>query len=39
MQNNELYMTCEEQRESLRSAGFSVTDILIKGGRALYLAR
>lgn len=38
MKNDQLFMTVDEQRSSLASAGFNVTDILIKGGRALYLA-
>lgn len=39
MQNDQLYMNLGEQRASLETAGFKVEEILIKGGRALYLAR
>jgi len=38
MQNDQLYMTLDEQRSCLESAGFSVSEILVKGGRALYRA-
>lgn len=38
LQDDQLYMTCDEQRACLTSAGFNVTDVLIKGGRALYHA-
>lgn len=38
MKNDQLYMSLDEQRASLQSADFDVVDILIKGGRALYLA-
>ncbi len=38
MQNDQLYMSCEEHRASLESAGYKVNDLLIKGGRALYLS-
>lgn len=37
MKNDQLYMSLTEQRSSLQRAGFEVVDILIKGGRALYL--
>ncbi|MES3008886.1 MAG: class I SAM-dependent methyltransferase [Pseudomonadota bacterium] len=39
MQNNELYMSLDEQRASLKSAGYEVTDVLIKGGRLLCRAQ
>jgi ubiquinone/menaquinone biosynthesis C-methylase UbiE len=38
LQNDQLYMTRDEQRSCLASAGFKVTDVLIKGGRSLYHA-
>ncbi len=38
MQNDQLYMSLAEQRSCLKSAGFTVTEILVKGGRALYRA-
>lgn len=38
MQNDQLYMSCEEHRASLAPAGYNVTDLLIKGGRVLYLS-
>jgi SAM-dependent methyltransferase len=38
LQNDQLYMTRDEQRNCLASAGFKVTDLLIKGGRSLYHA-
>ena len=38
MQNNELYMSISEQRQSLESAGYSYKEVLNKGGRALYNA-
>jgi SAM-dependent methyltransferase len=38
MQNDQLYMSIKEQKESLESAGFAVEEVLIKGGRALYRA-
>lgn len=38
MNNNQLYMSLDEQRACLRNAGYTVSDILIKGGRALYHA-
>ncbi len=36
LNNDQLYMTIDEQRECLRTAGFDVADVLIRGGRALY---
>jgi SAM-dependent methyltransferase len=36
--NDQLYMSRSEQREALECAGFHVTEILVKGGRALYRA-
>lgn len=36
--NDQLYMSRSEQREALEVAGFQVTEILTKGGRALYRA-
>ncbi len=38
MQNDQLYMSLDEQRSCLESAGFTVAEILVKGGRALYRA-
>jgi len=38
LQNDQLYMSLEEQRLSLNSAGYEVADILIKGGRSLFHA-
>lgn len=38
LQNDQLYMTRDEQRLCLASAGYKVTDVLIKGGRSLYHA-
>lgn len=38
MNNDQLYMSRIEQRQALESAGYCVSDILIKGGRALYKA-
>ncbi|MDO9316622.1 MAG: methyltransferase domain-containing protein [Gammaproteobacteria bacterium] len=38
MQNDQLYMSLAEQRSCLESAGFTVSEILVKGGRALYRA-
>lgn len=38
MDNDQLFMTLEEQRESLELAGYEVEEILVKGGRALYRA-
>ncbi len=38
MQNDQLYMPLDEQRSCLESAGFTVAEILVKGGRALYRA-
>lgn len=38
LQNDQLYMTRDEQRSCLISAGFEVTEVLIKGGRSLYHA-
>jgi len=36
--NDQLYMSRAEQRQALESAGFAVSEILVKGGRALYKA-
>ena len=36
--NDQLYMSRAEQRGALELAGFQVTEILVKGGRALYKA-
>lgn len=38
MQNDQLYMSLAEQRASMETAGFAVTEVLVKGGRALYSA-
>ncbi len=38
MQNDQLYMSLDEQRFCLKSSGYEVTDVLIKGGRSLYCA-
>lgn len=38
LSNDQLYMNLEEQREVLRRAGFIATEVLVKGGRALYSA-
>lgn len=38
MQNDQLYMTLDEQRSCLESAGFTASEVLVKGGRALYRA-
>lgn len=38
MSNDQLYMSRIEQRQALESAGYYVSEILIKGGRALYKA-
>ncbi len=39
LSNDQLYMSLDEQREVLRSAGFNASEVLVKGGRALYSAR
>jgi SAM-dependent methyltransferase len=39
MHNDQLYMSVDEQRSCLESAGFTVSAILVKGGRALYRAK
>ena len=39
LSNDQLYMSLEEQCEVLRSAGFNASEVLVKGGRALYSAR
>lgn len=39
MKNDQLYMSLTEQREAFQSAGYSATEILVKGGRALYHAQ
>ncbi|MDO8281426.1 MAG: class I SAM-dependent methyltransferase [Thermodesulfovibrionia bacterium] len=36
--NDQLYMSRSEQREAMACAGFHVTEIFVKGGRALYRA-
>lgn len=36
--NDQLYMSRSEQHEALEFAGFHITEILVKGGRALYRA-
>ncbi len=38
MNNHRLYMTVDEQRESLEKAGYAVREILVKGGRVLFSA-
>lgn len=38
MSNDRLYMSRTEQRQALESAGYRVSEILVKGGRALYKA-
>gem|GEM_PF-2236345 len=38
MRNDQLYMSLEEQRGALASAGFKVSEVLVKGGRALHCA-
>lgn len=38
MQNAELYMSLDEQMAALESAGFTVNEVMVKGGRALYRA-
>jgi cyclopropane fatty-acyl-phospholipid synthase-like methyltransferase len=38
MSNDQLYMSRTEQRQSLEFAGYSVSELLTKGGRALYKA-
>ena len=38
MGDNRLYMSLEEQRQSLESAGFECRNVFTKGGRALYRA-
>ena len=38
MKNNQLYMSIEEQRQSLEAASYSYKEILNKGGRCLYNA-
>ena len=37
--NDQLYMSLEEQRETLKRAGFKASEVLVKGGRALYRAQ
>jgi len=39
MKNDQLYMSLTEQRAALQSAGYSATEILVKGGRAFYRAQ
>ena len=36
--NDQLYMSRSEQRQTLERAAFHVTEVLVKGGRALYKA-
>lgn len=38
LQNDQLYMSLNEQRSCLAFAGYTVADVLIKGGRSLYHA-
>lgn len=38
MSNDQLYMSRSEQHQALEFAGYSVSELLIKGGRALYKA-
>jgi SAM-dependent methyltransferase len=38
LSNDQLYMSRSEQREALEFAGFHATEVLVKGGRALYRA-
>lgn len=38
MKNDQLFMSLDEQREALKSAGYTIEEILVKGGRALYRA-
>lgn len=38
MSNDQLYMSRMEQHQTLESSGYSVSEILVKGGRALYKA-
>jgi len=38
MSNNQLYMSRVEQHQALEFAGFTASEILVKGGRALYKA-
>jgi SAM-dependent methyltransferase len=38
MQNDQLYMTLEEQGQALRAAGFQAEQVLVLGGRALWRA-
>ena len=38
MDNKELFMTLSEQEAALESAGFTVKEVLVKGGRALFRA-
>lgn len=38
LSNDQLYMSRTEQRRTLESAGYAVSEILVKGGRALYKA-
>lgn len=38
MQNDQLYMTLDEQGEALRAAGFQAEQMLVLGGRALWRA-
>lgn len=39
LRNDQLYMSRSEQRQALEFAGFDVTELLVKGGRALYRAQ
>lgn len=38
MQNNQLFMSLPEQRACLREAGYCIQEVLVKGGRSLFLA-
>lgn len=38
LSNDQLYMSLAEQCEALDTAGFEATEVLVKGGRALYCA-
>ena len=39
MSNDQLYMSLDEQRGALKSAGFTASEVLVKGGRAFYRAQ
>lgn len=38
LSNDQLYMSRTEQQQALENAGFTVSEMLVKGGRALYKA-